>query len=318
MHHKILFIITLTLLGSISCFSQEYKTGLYTRSIKIAGYTRTYQLYLPSAYNMQVKLPLVIVIHGGGGTGRAAMKEMEWNKKAFQEGFIVVAPDALPVDPKKSYDLKDNPSTWNDGSGRFNKDVDGIDDVAFINAMIDDIERNYQIDIKRIYVTGFSNGASMTFHVGIELSARIAAIAPVAGALWITNTAPIYPLSLCYITGDSDSFNPINGGITKNASGGIVGEGKEKQPVIEHIIRWLSFIGCSNKPLSKTVKGGITHIKYGMGKNNTVIEYYIIEGCGHTWPGHQSLLPQSFLGATTDKMDATVVIWDFFKSIIKK
>ena len=74
-----------------------------------------------------------------------------------------------------------NPRLWNDGSGRGTIGVEHVDDLGFISAMIDFLEARYSADPARIYCTGFSNGASMTFSVGLNLSDRIAAIAPVAG-----------------------------------------------------------------------------------------------------------------------------------------
>ncbi len=120
--------------------------------------------------------------------------------------------------------------TWNDGSGRFNSCKKNVPDVEFINAMIDDVGAAHPVDARRIYAEGFSNGASMNGRLGVELSARLAAIAAVAGTLCSEDQALAHPVSLLYISGDADPLNPINGGIPKLAKGSTFKGGGSERP----------------------------------------------------------------------------------------
>ncbi|HBE01027.1 MAG: hypothetical protein A2096_10460 [Spirochaetes bacterium GWF1_41_5] len=300
----ILFIINSQLYG---------KPELHTLKIIVGQTTREYTIYLPSAYDGEKTLPAVLMFHGGGGQSLHAMKETGWNKKAEKEGFIAVFPQAMPPDPARPISFRNNSPIWNDGSGRFHAGKKDIDDIGFINALIDELVTRFHADAKCIFATGFSNGASMTFRAGLELSERIAAIAPVSGALWITNIQPAVCLPLCYIHGGADTMNPVHGGAPKTQGGIIMGEGKSKPPVKNHILRWAEICGIPAEPLTAVLSNGITMKHYAAGRNGSTIMQYTIEKCGHTWPGGISLLPASMVGEVTGEFIAVDVIWEFFK-----
>jgi len=113
-------------------------------------------------------VPVVIMLHGGGGTGKAAATETGWGVKADEVGFLAVFPDAMPPDPTKRSSFGRNPQLWNDGSERFYAGLKAVDDIGFLNAMLDDLLARFTVDPRRIYVVGFSNGASMSFRIGAE------------------------------------------------------------------------------------------------------------------------------------------------------
>ncbi|MEK6795894.1 MAG: PHB depolymerase family esterase [Spirochaetota bacterium] len=291
--------------------------GAQVCSIVVGDLKREYTIYLPTAYDGEKSLPVVIMFHGGGGTSKAAMAETGWDKKAEKEGFIAVFPQATAPDPTRPASFRGNSAIWNDGSMRFHAGKDGVDDIAYVNAVIDELLSKFKADPKRICATGFSNGASMTFRTGLELSRRIAAIAPMSGALWITNAPIAEPISLLYIHGTADPMNPINGGVPTSAGGIKMGEGKAKPPVKDHIARWAALIECQPSPISTESVNGVTTRKYAQGKGGTAIEWITIDDLGHTWPGGKSLLPASIVGNMTDKMIAVDVIWDYFKRHVK-
>ena len=126
--------------------------------------------------------PLVLMLHGTGGSAEFAAEETRWAAFADAHNFLVAFPDALPVDPNSPPSFLTNPKRWNDGSTRpgdpFHTDVD---DVTFIQAVIDDAIEHGPADPKRVYLTGFSNGAAMAFRFAAERPTEIAAVAPVAG-----------------------------------------------------------------------------------------------------------------------------------------
>lgn len=287
-------------------------TGLLQRSLQIAGLARTYSLCVPASVSPERPVPLVLMFHGGGGTGQAAAFETGWARMARLEGFIAAFPEGTRRDPHEPSSFTRNPQTWNDGSGRFQTDQPAVDDVEFVSRMLDEICAQYPVDSRRIYATGFSNGASMAFRVGVELSSRLAAVAPVAGAFWSEDPAPSRPVSLCYITGDQDPLNPLNGGVPGTLRGLALGEGKPKPPVMSSILKWARMVGCPEAPILLPAAEGVAAVRYGPGREGAEIVFYTIAGCGHTWPGGSSLLPESMVGSTTDRLNATQVIWQFF------
>jgi len=284
--------------------------GNHSLSIKVDNLERHYIVHVPKGYDTQKSISVVMMFHGGGGTGTAAMNETRWAEKSDQSGFIAVFPEASRPNMSIPANFRTNPQTWNDGSGRFQS---GVDDVKFVNNLIDDLGTRFKIDHKRIYATGFSNGASMSFHLGVHLSKRLAAIAPVSGALWTDDPRPKRPISLFYLTGKQDPLNPLDGGIPRLAIGGRGLGGRTKPPVKEHIQKWVKALNCSKEPQTIYDRDGVIGLRYGHGNQGTEVVYYTVDEMGHTWPGGMSILPEAWVGKLTDKIKANDLIWDFFQ-----
>ncbi|MHB8838370.1 MAG: CE1 family esterase [Gemmatimonadaceae bacterium] len=267
---------------------------------------------MPSAYNPGKKWPVVVMFHGGGGTARAALRETGWAEKADKEGFLVAFPEGTPPDLSRAARFRDNPQTWNDGSKRASVGAVQADvpDVEFVSTMLADIKLRVSVEERRVYATGFSNGASMTFRVVRELSRVLAAAAPVAGADWMDGTMPERPVPILYITGTTDPLNPMGGGSIR------IGRGTygEKPPIQEMIGRWVKICGCREEPRVLYGKDGATGVAYGRSGDTESVVLYTIDGHGHYWPGGKSALPGRVAGENTAKLKATDVIWEFFKA----
>ncbi len=288
--------------------------GTHELSIVVDGHERTYLVHVPAAYKPRTPSPLVLMLHGGGGTAKAAAWETEWTAKAEKEGFIVVFPNALARDPTKASSFAGNPQLWNDGSDRFYPGQNAADDVGFIAAMLDDLSGRFAVDKGRIFVTGFSNGASMSFRVGAELSDRIAAIAPVAGALWFDPPTFKHPVSMCYITGTADPLNVIEGGVPKLATGASDSvRGKPKPPVRVSVLKWAKALGCPAATANVSEANGVRTETYSPCRDSAEVVSIEVEGLGHTWPAGKSLLRERMVGKTSNKLQANDVIWAFFR-----
>jgi polyhydroxybutyrate depolymerase len=278
---------------------------------------RQYVIHIPKSCENKKPSPMVIMLHGFGGTALSAAKETSWSLKADREAFVIVYPEASRPDPLKSQSFRLNPQSWNDGSGRFHAAEKDVDDVAFIDAMIDEILNAHPIDPQRIYATGFSNGASMTFRLGAHLSNRFAAIAPVSGTCWIESPQPSSGLSVCYVTGTSDSLNPIDGGYPKLALGGKDQGGKSKPPVQLFLDQWVMALKCFPKPIMDKTSNGVRKRLYQSESGKPELAYVTVDGLGHHWPGGSSQVPSLLVGKPSDKLKATDAIWEFFKSLPK-
>ncbi len=286
------------------------KPGDHEISLKVGDLKRRYVVHVPKGYDGKKPVPVVIMFHGGGGTAKAAMKETGWADKADQAGFLAVFPEGSGPDPTKPGNFRTNPQTWNDGSGRFHAEKKNIDDTAFTRAIVDDLSARFNVDKRRIYLTGFSNGSSLTYRLGAELSDRVAAIAPVASSgLRVKDPVLKRPVPMITIQGTADPRNPLDGGEVKLFSG----EKDKRPPIKDSVERWAKLLDCPTEPKVVRDQGGVKVLRYGPGKQDSEIDYYIIEGMGHTWPGGVSLLPESLVGKTTDKIKANDVIWEFFE-----
>lgn len=293
--------------------TKAWPPGDHSLRLPVGGRERHYLVHVPTGYHGQTPVPVVMMLHGGGGTSEAAVTETGWSAKADQAGFLVVFPDALPPDPAKRSNFGRNPQLWNDGSERFYAGQNRVDDVGFLNAVLDDLSVRFAVDTRRLFVTGFSNGASMAFRFGAAASTRVAAIAPVAGACWVDPGTPERPVPMLYITGTADPLNLIEGGVPKLLNGGSdTVRAKAKPPVRASILKWVRAGACPEKPLGVSDLNGVRTETYGPGRNNTEVVYITVEDLGHTWAGGRSLLPQFLVGKTSDKIRATDVIWEFF------
>ena len=277
-----------------------------TRSNKM---TRTFIVHVPPGFDGKSKVPVVIMLHGAGGSGANAIAETGWDGKSDREGFIAVFPDGTTAHPQEPARFMLNPRLWNDGSGRGAVGVQQVDDLGFISAMIDFLEAHYSADPARTYCTGFSNGASMTFSVGLNLSDRIAAIAPVSGHLWYRQQQLRYPVPLLFIIGSEDPLNPIKGGNVKLPWGVT----QYHPPVEDTLKEWERMLGCG--PQVQTARGnGVTEITYDQCAKGGEVQYYRVHGLGHVWPGGKNRLPEKWVGQPSDNLNATDVIWAFFKA----
>ena len=306
---RFLLFLLCALLFDLSCQNaiagQETST---TRSIIFAGLERTYRIRIPSSYDKSTPLPLLIALHGGGGSGEK-MEELTlrgFNRLSDKESFIVVYPDGIE-------------KHWNDGRENvsYRAHREKIDDVGFISALIDHLVKQYNIDIKRVYVTGISNGAMMSFRLGCELSEKIAAIAPVSGAMPKDLVcSPLRPVSVLVISNKEDPMVPWEGGEIRFGRQRF----GEVLSVEESVRLWVHHNQCSSSPANllepdKDPQDGtrVRREEYGQGKEGTEVVLYAIEGGGHTWPGGQQYLPAWIIGKTSRDIDANEVIWNFFK-----
>lgn len=287
--------------------------GDHQFTLELGGFQRHYSVYVPPGIEPDESLPVVLMLHGGGGKSHFAARETAWKEKASQERFLAVFPDALPPNPDRRSSFATNPQLWNDGSDRFYQGQAVVDDVAFLGAMLDKLIKDYGIDSARVYVTGFSNGASMSFLLAASMSQRITAIAPVAGASWVAPNTNISAVSVLYITGTEDPLNPIEGGDLELATGGKdIVRSRPKPPVRESINQWVSALGCKQTPSQRSDPQGVITETYPGCRQGSEVRYVRIEGLGHHWPGGNKMLPEGLVGKWSDRVNATDMIWTFF------
>jgi polyhydroxybutyrate depolymerase len=283
-------------------------------SFKHDNLERTFHIHIPSLYNESVQVPLVVALHGRGGTGESMIivTRKGFDRLSDKDGFIVVYPDGVELN-------------WNDG--RMDEEAndrahrENIDDVGFISALIDSMIKDYNIDPKRVYVTGISNGGIMSYRLACELSHKIAAIAPVDGNiphLLLRDCYPAMPVSVLAINNVNDPLVPYDGGsiyssIRKLNLGKVMS-------VDESIGFWVQRNQCSTLPVMTVEpdidpKDGtrVTRKEYKNGTDSTEVTLYSVDGGGHTWPGGFQYLPAFIIGKTSRDIDACQVIWSFFK-----
>lgn len=295
-------------------------------SLKIGTENREYYYYLPS--NPGNNLPAVIVLHGGGGplgTAELMMEKSGWKQKAEQEGFLVIFPQGTLENPESPVNLTNdfgdssrNIRDWNDGSGGTSSSRKNIQDVEFISKIIDDITSRFPVDRNRIFATGFSNGASMSLRLGIELSDKIKAVAPVAGALFVDTDRFANPVSLLSIVGSDDRLEDSyvksqkNSGPIPSSTSRPSAPSRSQRAILakNYLEIWRKLLSCAGGPqISKEDKLNITKFDC---KNNSHIILYRIEGLKHVYPGLSDLFSPN-PGPLGNSINATDTVWNFFK-----
>jgi polyhydroxybutyrate depolymerase len=270
-------------------------------TIAVGGRMRSYVLYQPGG--LTGSIPLVIALHGRLGTGIGMQKLTHFEAIAAREKFLLIYPDGI----KKS---------WNDGRGT-PAEKEGVDDVGFIRALIDSAVRHCSVDPKRVYVTGISNGGFMTMRLATELSDRIAAVAVVAATMdeeTARDAVNVNPVSVLILHGRKDPLVPFYGGSVRGGAGG---------PILSHdsaVRWWVNIDGCQRHHLTTELildsAGDGTSASYRVyprGAKGSEVASYVIENGGHTWPGGWQYLPEFMVGKTSRNLDASAVIWKFFR-----
>jgi polyhydroxybutyrate depolymerase len=245
------------------------------------GLDRSYLLHVPPTAG---PVPVVMMLHGAGGSAEFAADETGWSELADREGFAVVYPEGVPARPGKVPKFLTNPQEWTDGSGR-----GGRDDVGFLTSVLDDVAGRTAIDPRRVYVTGFSNGAGMAFRLAAEHADRVAAIGPVAGHCWLHGPRPSRPVPTIYMVGDADPLVPLYGGTARTPWGTV----RDRPAVKDTLEQWGKAIG---RPF------GSDHFPV-----------WLIRGHGHHWPGGKALLGERLGGPASGEVDATGEFWRFFR-----
>jgi polyhydroxybutyrate depolymerase len=236
---------------------------------------RPYHFYVPPGYNKNVPAPLVILLHGYTASGDE--QELYWKLKPVADAhtFLYAYPDG-------TVDFLGN-RFWNATDGCCNIGHVDVDDVAYVNAIIDDVISKYNVDEKRIFVTGHSNGGFMSHRLACD-APRVAAIASLAGAVWddATKCNPSGKVAVLEIHGDLDTVINYNGG----AYAGLA----PYPSALKTVATWAQKNGCSGLlidsgetlDLDSAVLGAETSIaRYGGCPAHGEVELWTMKGSGH-------------------------------------
>jgi polyhydroxybutyrate depolymerase len=290
---------SLLLIALSALAADRLPSGDHLQTLIIGAQDRPYSIHVPPSYDPEKPTPVVLVLHSAAMNGATMARFCSLNEKADRSGFVVVYPSGTGASRFFLY--------WDAGGvrGRIS------DDVGYMAKLLDDLATVVNVDPRRVYATGMSNGAMMCYRLASELSDRIAAIAPVAGTMAIETCRPRRPVSVLHFHGAKDTlvlFGGPDDRIPKNL----------KFSSAEDSVRaWAKADGCPEMPvvaeMPNIADDGTTVQRktYGPGRGGSEVILYTIEGGGHTWPGREP--PIQFLGKSTRDISANDLIWDFFQ-----
>ena len=287
MKRKTILSILILLVLSNSGHCQSY----ISQTLQYDGETRQYEIYIPEIYNGTVSVPLVFSFHGGSGTAAEQIGIGDLSSYADTANFIAVYPQALP-------DPNDGGSTnW------IHKDPTTVDDVLFIDALIDALADTYQIDLNRIYACGYSLGGEFTLSLACRLNSRIAAIGAVARTMQTytyNNCSPVHPTGVMTILGTADGIS--------NYDGVFFGGEQYYVSAAEMHSFWASQNNCNANAVTTLVPdinatdgSTVERNTWSTAEGCAYVEELKVIGGGHDWPG-------SFGNAD---INATTELWQF-------
>ena len=277
--------------------------------LDVDGLRRRYVLHRPPRLDPARLKPAVLMLDGRGGTPWTAIKSSGWSAQADVEGFLAVYPEALRLQPDAPMHFLTNPQMWNAGPGGADTERDGPDDVNFLRAVIADVRQRAGLDPRRVFLSGFSNGAAMCFRfAGLEPD-LVAAFAPVAGHFRFPAQGLGRPVPMLYFFGRQDPLSPYDGGPVDLPWGA-----HEMRPSArDSVLAWAKLCGLGEEPTDDQTHDGFSIERFGPNPAGAEVVFYTVDDCGHTWPGGHRLLPEAIAGKTSDRVNATAVIWNFFK-----
>jgi polyhydroxybutyrate depolymerase len=265
-------------------------------TLQVDGASRTYLLHVPTGTQSGKPIPLVLFFHGAGVTAGLMADVTQLNQWADKTGFIVAYPQGLE-------------QHWNRGA----TGAGGPNDVAFITALISNIESTYTIDPKRVMAAGISNGAEFAQELGCSKDLRFSAIVAVSATLQkeaVKHCVPNHPVRMIEMHGTDDPIVPYLGGRVAAPGSPVL------ISVADDLLLWAHIDGCSSEPYTEQLPDRLpergedsTHVERmtfkGCAAGGEVTHYRIVGG-GHTWPG--SAPEPKFLGRTTQQFDASQLV----------
>jgi polyhydroxybutyrate depolymerase len=240
--------------------------------------------------------PLVVALHGTGGTPRLMAKITGLTARA---PGLVLYPAALgepgSEDPARG-------AAWNAGPGLGHPDFPDADDAGFLRELIGRVRETQALDPARIHLAGLSNGGRMAYRMAQEAADLLASVAVVAGAWDGSGPAPSRPVSTLIFHGTADRHIPYEGGA------GAKGRRVIHRPTLETAFAWAKLMGCAPK-IQRSVSGP-HHLDLARGADGTEVGLWTVQGQGHAWPGGRAWAPAA--DAPAPDLDATGLILAFF------
>ncbi|MDP3504601.1 MAG: PHB depolymerase family esterase [Myxococcales bacterium] len=263
------------------------------------GRTRTFISWSPEGPG---PFPLVVALHGRLGTGAQMLKLSGLTALAAQEHFIVVYPDGID-------------RSWADGRKTSPASKQGVDDVAFLRAVIDEFVTKRSADPARVYVLGMSNGGFMALTLACQAADQVTAVGSVTGFMAVElakSCSPTRAVPVAIIAGDTDPLVPFAGGELEGGRGAIAGAD-------DTFALWRRLDGCDGAPIITALPDEdpndgtrVERREVSSCRDGSRVRLDVVKGGGHTWPRGDRYLPEGVIGKTSRDLDASAELWRFF------
>jgi polyhydroxybutyrate depolymerase len=276
---------------------------LYRILLQTGDRERYYDLRIPASLPEHPPATLVLNFHGGGGNPRQHRDDSQFDALAEEDGFLLVYPAG--TSPMGNF------LTWNIGLSPTFATRQNVDDIGYVRAILADLSRMVPVDPRRVFATGFSQGATLCYRLACELSTVIAAIAPVSGVMHVPESErhPERPIPILHFHGRQDPLVLYQGGPAETPAGII------DRPGVEDTIRWwVKQNGLPETPSAQERRGQAELVRFGPAHGGADVSLWTLQDGGHTWPGGRSSLPEERAGRINHDISATRLIGEFFRN----
>ncbi|HKY92741.1 MAG TPA: alpha/beta fold hydrolase, partial [Nevskiaceae bacterium] len=275
----------------------------FRETILFGNFNRT-TLYLVPKAPPVTPAPAIVLLHYLDGTVEPMANLVAAGVLAREFGTYVIMPQAYN-------------GAWNQNPTAVNQ----VNDVGFIDHVIDDAVERFNLDPKRIYIAGYSNGGFMAVRYACAHPAKVAAVTAIAATIRASvSTSCSIPMTMpvMMMHGTQDEQIPYDGSST-TVTNPLLGNNNLSAPDAAQY--WADVNGCAGAPvvsqLQDRVPDGTTMslARYGNCAPGGAMDFYTVTGGGHNWPGAIDALPQ--LGLTSQDLNATITMWNFFKQFAR-
>lgn len=286
------------LLLSVPVSAQPLAAGSHELFLVHGGQSRGFIVHVPRSYRADRPAPLVLALHGGGGSMEVMARDRLYGLVAQSEasGWIAVFPNGYSR-------LAGKLATWNAGICCGAARDRGSDDVGFLRAVVADVQSRLPIDPQRIFATGMSNGGMMSYRLACEASDVFRAVAAVAGTDGTLDCRPDRPVPVFHIHARDDDRVLFGGG-----SGSASETHAEFVSVPATVDKWARLNACKDPAQTVLKQPGVVCEVRSSCRDGTEVRVCVTETGGHSWPGGRKALG----GKGSSALDATTEIWDFF------
>lgn len=267
-------------------------SGTTSQVIKVDGKTRSFVQHIPPSYKGTTAVPLVVDMHGLGQDGVRQAALSGFASVSDDNGFIVVEPDAI----NDEWELPTTPTATKD--------------TRFIAALVDHLDKTLCLDKKRVYAAGMSLGSAMVFLEACLPKPIFAAFGGVGASFYRPACGSAPPAPIIYFHGTADKTVPFDGGKVNAGDLDIV-----VQPAPETMAEWAKHNECAAS--ADQTQADVTLSVWEQCANNASINFYTVDGGGHSWPGTNPTIAsfiESSVGKTTQTVNASEEMWAFFSN----
>lgn len=286
------------------------RPGTHEIELSHDGQWRKALVHVPRRHDPERAAPVLLAFHGGGGHMQLmAGSNYGLVDKSEQSGFIVVFPNGSSRWPGGRF------ATWNAGACCGHARDSGVDDVGFVRALLQHLQRRIPIDARRVFATGMSNGGMLAHRLGCELPELVRAVAAVAGTDTLPGCTPQRPVSVLHIHARDDSHVLFDGGAGPDAV-------RDRRQITDYdavpatMARWARRNHCRGEPEPVLQVPGARCEAWHHCAEGTQVQLCVTDGGGHSWPGGSAV--RRGQAEPSKALSANDVMWEFFERVSAK